>query len=280
MLAFAIARLLLGAPSLAAEGLAADVGAVVGAVEVGAVQAGAVQVGAVEVASAPTHLSPAHLVVGERLEWAISWMGVSAGSAWSTASAGPAGGSSASWVFQAGARSADWLASLYPIDDLIRSEWTVGVGSARYVTKFREGRFQQDQDMRLGPAGVVVARSQRFDEGWRTWEDRYAAAPAAEDPVSAFYRLRDLAGPVGERVRLSVWTGRRAVPMEVWTAAAEPYEGQPALRVEVLSHHDTANVEPKMTVWISDDAARAPLAAVMYTRAGPVKAALVTRSLP
>lgn len=215
------------------------------------------------------------LVGGERLEWAISWMGIDAGAAWSTTA-----GSGVGWVFEAGARSAGWLASMYPIDDLLRSEWTSGVGSSRYVTRFREGRFEQDQDMRFSADGVVVARWQRFDEGPRAWEDRYPPAPAAEDPVSAFYRLREEAGPVGERVRYLVWTGRKSIPMIVWTAAVEAYDGQPAFRIEVLTDHGNEDVEPKMTVWITDDAARVPLAALVRTRAGPVKATLVNRTLP
>lgn len=217
----------------------------------------------------------APLVAGERLDWAISWMGISAGSAWSTTSKRPAG-----WVFEAGAKSAGWLASMYPIDDLLRSEWTPHVGSSRHVTRFREGRFEQDSDIRFTADAVVVARTQRFDEGPRRWEDRYAAAPGAEDPVSAFYRLREEAGPVGERVRYQVWTGRKSIPMVVWTTGVELYDGQPSFRVEVLTDHGNEDVEPKMTVWITDNAARVPLAALVRSRAGPVKATLVKRTLP
>jgi hypothetical protein len=217
----------------------------------------------------------APLSAGERLDWAISWMGISAGSAWSTTA-----GSRAGWVFEAGAKSAGWLASMYPIDDLLRSEWTPGVGSSRYVTRFREGRFEKDSDNRFTADAVVVAHTQRFDEGPRSWEDRYAAAPAAEDPVSAFYRLREEAGPVGERVHYQVWTGRKSIPMVVWTAAVELYDGQPTFRVEVLTDHGNEDVEPKLTVWITDDAAWVPLAALIRSRAGPVKATLVKRTLP
>ncbi len=216
----------------------------------------------------------APIVHGERLEWAVSWMGIDAGSAWSTTSeSGPA------WIFEAGARSAGWLVSLYPIDDLLRSEWTAGLGSARYFTRFREGRFQQDQDNRFGADAVVVSRTQLRDEVWQPSESRYAAAPGVEDPVSAFYRIREEAGPVGERTRWTVWTGKNAIPMIVHTAAAEAYAGQAALRVEVLADHDTDDVEPKLTVWLTDDAARVPLAAVLHTRAGAVKATLVERTV-
>lgn len=219
------------------------------------------------------HASP--IASGERLEWAVSWLGVDAGIAWSTTVA-----QGAAVLFEAGCQSAPWLASLYPVQDTLRSEWTPGAGSVRYVTRFREGGFQQDQDMRFGADAVVIARSQLFADGWRSWEKRHKGVVSVEDPVSAFYRLREEAGPVGERVSYGVWTGRKVEAVQVWTAAAEVYDGQPALRVEVLAVRGSEDFEPKMTVWLSDDAARAPLAAELKTRAGPVRATLTRRVAP
>ena len=213
---------------------------------------------------------------GERLEWAVTWMGVSAGSAWAT-TAVDAAAAGADVTFEAGATSAPWLAGLYPIDDHLRSEWRPGAGSRRYVTRFREGDFQQDQDVRLDGRPITVARSQRFDEGWRTWTDTQAAGPGVEDPVSAFFRIREEAGPVGERVRYDVWGGRGAKGVEVWTAGVEVVDGRGALRVEVLTAHTSGDFESKMTVWVSDDADRVPLRAEVRTRAGPVRVTLVRR---
>ncbi len=217
-------------------------------------------------------VAAAPIVPGERLEWTVSWMGIHAGTAWSTTSSAAAG-----LLFEAGCASLPWLARHYPIDDRLRSEWRPGGGSARYVTRFREGDFQQDQDMRLDGDPIVVALSQRFDEGWRSWEDRHAAVDGVEDPVSAFYRLREEAGPVGERVRYVVWTGRKAAGVQIHTAAAEAIDGRAALRVEVLAEHKGGDLEPKMTVWVSDDADRVPLVAEVRTRAGPVRATLIRR---
>lgn len=217
-------------------------------------------------------VAAAPITPGERLEWSVSWMGIEAGRAWSTTAS-----VASDMLFEAGAASAPWLGGLYPIDDRLRSEWRPGAGSRRYVTRFREGDFQQDQDMRLDADPIVIARTQRFDEGWRAWEDEHPAVTSVEDPVSAFYRLREEAGPVGERVRYTVWTGRKPASLEVWTAAAEPVDGRAALRVEVLTARTSGDYEPKMTVWLSDDADRVPLVAELRTRAGPVRATLVRR---
>jgi hypothetical protein len=200
-------------------------------------------------------------------------MGVDAGRAWaSVAQVGEL------VAFEAGCTSAPWLASLYPVDDRLGSRWAPGVGSRTYTTRYREGQFQQDETVRFGPDAVRVTRGQRFDDGWRQWEDSYPGVTTIEDPVSAFYRLRDEAGPVGERLRWQVWTGKRAATVEVWTAAAEAVDGRPALRVEVWVP-PRGDLEPKMTVWVSDDADRAPLVAEVRTRAGPVRATLTRREL-
>ncbi|MFZ5480348.1 MAG: DUF3108 domain-containing protein [Myxococcota bacterium] len=202
------------------------------------------------------------LVDGERLAWRVSWMGVDAGEAWATLHA-----RGEAWAVEAGCRSARWLAPLYPIDDLLWSE------PGRYRTRFREGGFQQDQDMRFGPDALVVARSQLIDGAWKQWEDRYPAAPGAEDPVSAFYRLREDAVAGGE-ARFPLFTGRRVV--EVVAAAVD--EGD-RLAVHVRRGEDGPDVKDAMTVWLSDDADRVPVEAVIQTRAGPVRVTLEARSV-
>lgn len=231
---------------------------------------------ATPVSAGPTAAKPiAPIRAGERLEWSVSWMGIAAGTAWATT-----GDLEGAVLFEAGCASAPWLAGLYPIDDHLRSEWRPGVGSRRYVTRFREGGFQQDQEIDLDGDPIVVARRQLFDDGWRAWDDHHDALPAVEDPVSAFYRLREEAGPVGERVRYTVWSGRRPSDVLVWTAAAERLGDVEVLRVEVLAEHGGGDLEPKMTVWLTADADRVPVAAEVRTRAGPVRVALTRRVLP
>src|SRR5688572_18625414 len=101
--------------------------------------------------------------VGEKLRWDIAFAGVTGGQAWAEVVPGADG----AVHIEAGAKNADWYERVYSIDDFVRSPWVPGAGSRRYETRFREGRFQQDQDMRLTPSGVSVWRKQRFEEGWR-----------------------------------------------------------------------------------------------------------------
>lgn len=207
---------------------------------------------------------------GERLEWTVSWMGIDAGHAWATLRARGEG-----WIVEAGCRSADWLAGLYPIDDWILSEW-VGGGATRYRTRFREGRFQQDQDMRFGPDALVVARTQRIDGAWKSWEDTHPPKPGTLDPVAAFYRVREVAPAPGERVVVPLWTGAKMAEARLTGLGREVLDGQPARVVEVATMRGE-DVRGRTTLWLGDDADRVPLAAVIDTDAGPVRVRLDRR---
>lgn len=207
----------------------------------------------------------------ERLEWTVSWMGLDAGTAWATLRATEGG-----WTVEAGCRSAEWLGSLYPIDDWLLSEWSP-VGATRYRTRFREGRFHQDQDMRFGADALVVSRTQWVDGAWKSSEDRHPAAPGLLDPVAAFYRVREVAPEPGERTTLALWTGRRQAPARLTGLRRELVDGVASRVVEVATL-DGEDVRGRVTMWIGDDADRVPLAAEFDTQAGPVRVQLSSRA--
>ncbi len=216
----------------------------------------------------------APLTVGERLEWAVSWMGIEAGTAWSTVSQ-----QDGRWVVEAGARNAGWLDNLYPIDDWMRSTWR-DVGSERYETRFREGRFHQDQDMRLGPPEIQVSRGQNNgDQGWHTWDSHYRYVPLAEDPISAVFRLRVSPPPVGGAVEIPVFNGKKTLSLRATGAVGEAVDGTPTREVTVRSAGD-GDYEGAVTILLSEDADRVPLRVYVSTRAGPVIVALRKRTLP
>lgn len=211
---------------------------------------------------------------GERLEFAVRWMGIEAGSAWSTLTAAAEG-----WVVEAGAKNAGWLDGLYPIDDWMRSEWRPGEGSRRYLTRFREGRFHQDQEMWIGPPEVRVRRSQAHADGWRSSEGRYAWVPGAEDPLSAIYRLRVDPPPVGGTTEFPVFNGKRTLRLRA-SAEPGPTVGEVPTRRLVLRSAREGDYDGGIDLLVSEDADRVPMEAVIATRAGPVKVALVRRTVP
>lgn len=210
---------------------------------------------------------------GERLHWEVSFAGVAAGTAWSAARA-----EGDLVVFEGGCRNADWYAPFYTIDDSVKSTWRPGGGSVRYQTRFREGRFSQDQDMRLLPDGVEVWRRQWIDEAWKEWTDRYGPSPGAEDPVSALYALRllDGEGPW----EYPVWSGRKTFSLQV--SAGEPITldtvlGEVAARPYSLVAPHKGEVQQRggFVVYLTEDARRVPVRAELKANVGTFQADLI-----
>lgn len=210
----------------------------------------------------------------ERLTWAVTWMGVQAGTAWSTRTT-----RDATETVEAGCRSAPWLAALYPIDDVIRSVWRVRDGAVRYETQFREGAFQQDEVVDFSGERIRTSRRLWKEGAWTHTEQTYAQVPTVEDPVSGFYRTRASVSLGAPPLRFKVWTGRWASDVVVQAVGVETIDGARAWRVEIASEHADGDVEPRATLWLSADDGRVPLRVDLRTRAGPVRVTLLDRTV-
>lgn len=217
---------------------------------------------------------------GEYMRWEIKYMGVTGGFAEAWTEAGEGGAMVTTGI----ARNAPWYERIYSIDDRVRSTWDPAGGASAYDTWFREGKFQQDQEMRLSDEGIHVDRRQLGDEGWREWSNDYPAHPRAEDPVSAFFRLRMM--DLATTQRFPVFSGRR-----VWTLEVVPHE-QERLKDSALGPTDTLVVElrtahegdleqrGRFLLWVTDDARRVPVRMVVKTNVGNIRADLVAYEAP
>ncbi len=220
---------------------------------------------------------------GERIRWSVTYMKVQAGHAWAEVDAEEGGG----LAIRAGARNAPWYGRLYAIDDLVQSRWDpTGPGSTLYLTRFREGGFHQDQRMELGPAGVRVERSQRFDGGWRSWVDEYpGSGVAVEDPTTAFFRVRMLPLVSGQRYEFPVFSGRETWPLRLVVDPRQELDTVlgliPVIPVRVFTEHE-GDLEQRgnIVLFLSDDERRVPVRAILHTNFGPIRADLVSYTPP
>ena len=220
---------------------------------------------------------------GERIRWSVSYMKVQAGQAWAEVAPAPGG----ALLITGGARNAAWYGRIYTIDDEVRSLWNpAGPGSSSYVTRFREGGFHQDQRMEITPDGIRVERSQRFDDGWRSWTDSYPGPGlAVEDPTTAFFRVRLLPLVSGESYRFPVFSGRETWELRVEVqprAMLETALGElSVIPVRVFTHHQ-GDLEQKgrITLYLSDDSRRIPVRAIMHTNVGPIRADIISYQPP
>lgn len=239
-------------------------------------------------ASAPAPGATSASLAGERITWSIRYGGVAAGTAWAEAKLEPDG----AVVIEGGAKNAPWYGKLYSIDDFVRSTARPEGGSTRYETRFREGGFHQDQDMRLEPGGFEVWRKQRFGEEWREWTKSYDAHPGAEDPISAVTRIRLLHDealaptPLGSGWTFPVFSGEKTWPLIVTVVDREPLEtevlGTVQTRVVELrtEHKGMLEQRGRFWIWLTDDARRIPVRMVVKTNFGAVRADLVAYRPP
>ena len=214
---------------------------------------------------------------GERLTYSVQYLGMQVGGMTAEIEPGPGG----TWEIHGRAMSASWYDRIYSVNDHIISWWTPGVGSSRYVTYFREGRFQQDQDMRLSAGGFAVDRRQLRDEGWEEWSNTYKGVGyEVEDPVSAFYRLRALPLEFGVTYDLPVFTGRLVTHILAEVEARERVDSnfgeRDVIRVRLYSKRKKdLKGKGRIWLWLTDDEDRVPLQVLWKSSSiGSVKATL------
>lgn len=223
---------------------------------------------------------------GEYLKWEVRYMGVVGG----FAEAWTAQGEDGALVSTGIAQNAPWYGKVYEIDDRVVSTWRPEGGSDRYSTWFREGGFQQDQDMVFGDESIEVWRHQFFgkkkdrEPGWREWTTPYPAHAGAEDPISAFFRMRLL--DLTEPQAFPLFSGSETWALEVVPEGRERLTGTALgtidARVIRLQTRHEGEIEPKgrFTVWVTDDERQIPVRMVVKTTVGPVRADLVSYEAP
>ncbi len=220
---------------------------------------------------------------GERVRWSVTYMKVKAGQAWVSVDRQDDGLLS----IVGGARNASWYGRFYTIDDEVRSSWDPrGPGSRRYVTRFREGGFHQDQRIEIAPDGIRVERSQRFDDGWKDWvEDYEGPGRAVEDPTTAFFRIRLLPLVSGESYRFPVFSGRETWELRV---DVEPRQSLKTalgelqvIPVQIFTQHQgDLEQRGRIVLYLSDDSRRIPVRAIMHTNVGPIRADIISYQPP
>ncbi len=216
----------------------------------------------------------APITPNEKLEWSVQWMGMTAGVAWSTLKKDGDG-----YRIDAGCESRGMAASMYPVDDVLTSWWSPETGSSSYYTKFREGSFQQDQQMTFLPNRFSVKRTTLKSGEWVTKTQRYPSQPRVEDPLAALYRIRAAMLEAGKSVSFPIFTGRSTVTLKAVAGTKKTtIAGYPSLQVDVYASHE-GDVKGNFTVYMSTDENRVPVQLKLQTKMGAVTATISRRSV-
>lgn len=217
---------------------------------------------------------------GESITWNVRIAGIQAGQAGTHTVDAP--GEAVfidTWV-----RNAEWYAALYTIDDQTRSTWLPGQGSQRYETRFREGGFQQDQDMRLSAETCTVWRHQHFKEGWREWTTAYPGQPNLEDPVTAVFALRQRRG--SGPWSLPVFSGEATWPLDASVVRHDVIEDTPLGDVDVVvlslqtRHRGEWEQKGRFLIAFTDDERQIPVQMIIRSSVGHIRVDLVEYTPP
>ena len=215
------------------------------------------------------------LTPGEKLEWSVQWMGMTAGAAWSTLQEEGGGG----YKIDAGCESRGMAASMYAVDDALTSYWSPDSGTSAYITKFREGNFHQDQKMSFFPNRIVVERSTKKNGEWVPSRRKYPSSGRVEDPLAALYRIRAAMLEAGKSISFPIFTGKSVVTLKAVAGTKKTtIAGYPSLPVNVFASHD-GDVSGNFTFYMSTDENRIPVQLKLQTNMGTVTATLSRRSV-
>jgi hypothetical protein len=168
------------------------------------------------------------------------------------------------------ARTASWISRFFEADDEFITDVSSDLMSIRHVRKLREGRRKVDDEYLFDrEARQVRWVSDAERPPLRLW-------PGARDPVAAFYYLRTLPLSPGTRLQIPVNDNGRNLSLDVKVDGVERIQAggrqQEALRVTpVLRQRVARRSAPDITVWLSQDAHRLPLAAEYRAGFGAVR---------
>lgn len=231
---------------------------------------------------APAAACPDHpaLVVGERLDFEISWVGIPAGHATLAIEEKIDVGGRPALRLVSTAASNDVVDVFYKVRD--RAESVIdceGRHSLRFTLRAHEGRRRRERDYTFD----LIRREATFGEPGRKVQ-RFPLQEPVQDPLSSLYFVRTQPLEVGRSLLLRTFEGGRLWELEVEVLRRE--------RVAVpAGRFDTIVVKPHLkfegvfqqkgdvVVWLTDDPQRVPIRMQSKVKIGSVAAELTSHRI-
>lgn len=210
---------------------------------------------------------------GESLEWSVRYLGIEAGQVKVETKILKEG----TVHIEVNATSAPWYAVFYNVEDNLISHWA-GDRSLYHETRFREGRFWQDQKMHLDADPIRVERSQFINNQWQSWTNTYPQFKHLEDPVSVLYQLRQRLPE--KQTTLYAFSGKNKTALYVRPtkklAINHPLLGEVEAQQYHLfsSHRGEVEQRGNMHMAFTTDERRVPLYATLRSNIGTIHADL------
>jgi hypothetical protein len=215
--------------------------------------------------------------VPERLEFELSWSGITAGTAVLEVTRSADG-----IIITSTARSADWLSLLYKVDDRIEAEMSKGeegrlFGVPRiYRENLHEGRSRFHKEVTFDHVGRTARIVNFLDKSTVNLE----ITPITYDSLSCFYYARLQKLEPGTSFFIDIFDGKKLHNTEVKVLRREELETvvgtfKAIVIMPVLQTKGIFSKTGDLYIWLTDDERRIPLKMQSKIGIGSITAALV-----
>jgi hypothetical protein len=227
---------------------------------------------------------PSSLPIGEvatyEVGWAAGGMDLPAGDVRvSIGAGGDASAPGSAYRFDVMVSTAAWVSRYYDAQDRFTSWTDAGLMPLTYEEHLREGGRVLRVAARFDPASrlVTVERSGAEGEGPVA---PFALAPAARDPVSAFFYARTRPLAPRDRVRIPINHLGQGLRVDLTAGAVESVKvgsrHEDALRIDLRIEYEAELREaPRVSLWQSRDERRIPLIVEIDAGFGLLRATLI-----
>ncbi len=217
--------------------------------------------------------------LGERIEFAVGWGLINAGTSTLTVQDTVRVDDHLCYEIESRARSNDVLGTLYPVDDRVVTRMDVeGLFSRGLSKRLREGTYKKDREFLLRPeAGKILKMG---EEGPR---DSLDFRRPVQDVLSAFYWVRTQNFKVGDVLEVEAMdnlkTYRLAVKVlgrekvKVKAGTFDCFKIQPVLLGEGLF-----KAKGEVFIWVTADEARIPVMMKSKIFIGSISAKMISYS--
>ena len=239
--------------------------------------------------AAPPAPGPVPFRAGERATYSVQWLtgplDLPAGTITLSVEAANAtdtgiGGAPPSWVFEANAETAPWVSRFFEARDRFRTSASADLMPLIHQRFLREGRRVVDRAFAYDHDGRHVRSADSAASARDSGTMALPLAAHARDALTALWYVRSLPLAAGAAFEMPINEAGRNMTASVTVAAPETVDAaggpQPAFRVEPrLTTRVQRRQAIDITIWISADARRVPLAAEITAGFGRVRLKLV-----
>jgi len=224
--------------------------------------------------SLPAPLHPFPFRVGEKLEFALSWIGIPAGTATLEVRSREAYKGIDAYSFLSRTWSNSFVSTFYKVDDRIEGFMNANdLSGLMFKIRQREGGYRSDKEILFYPEENQVEFTKNGKKSF------FTVPPATRDSMSAFFYLRTKKLTVGKDIVIDTFSNGKLLKVVVKILKRERINlgavTFSTVKVQpLIKHNDIFKSKGDIFIWLTDDEFKIPVKIKVQVTIGYVKAEL------